>query len=362
MQIVFLTYAFVAEYDNPAAWLKRLNFYTAQLDALAAVAQVKSVHLIDYEGTLTKNKVEYHFVKPKKWDLLFPLKLNSYVMQLKPDVIVIHGLTHPWQVLLLSIKLERKARLFAIHHAERPLRFPKSLIQKVADFFIQGYFFASADLGKMWIEKGQIKSIQKIHEVMEISSLFYPTKPIDELSAIKDNYVWVGSLSSRKDPVTLVKAFALFINEHPQAKLRIVYREGVLRTEVDKFLSQNPIYNEKITLSENVAHNEIHQFYNDATFIISTSRYEGSGTAVCEGMSCGCIPILTNIPSFRMMTRNGSLGLLFEAGDVMGLYNALQKSRMLNLEEQRQKVLFQFKETLSCEAISKKMAEVIAQE
>lgn len=359
MQIVFLTFSMVAKYDDPYVWLKKIDFYTAQLDALAKVAKVKSIHLISYEGVLTKNDVEYHFLKPNKYQFLFPSKLNSLVKRLEPDVVIVHGLIHPWQVLWLSVNLKRNTKLFAIHHAERPLRFPKSLIQRVADRFIEGYFFSSVDLGKMWIDKGQIQSVKKIHEVMEISSLFQPTKLFDELSEIEANYVWVGSLSSRKDPLTLVKAFEMFINDHPKATLRIIYRDGHLDNEI-KLMLENGNYDGTITLKENVIHDDIHHWYNDAMFIISTSHYEGSGTAVCEGMSCGCIPILTNIPSFRMMTRNGSLGLLFEPGDVPGLYNALKKSRTLNLIEERKKVLTQFKENLSFEAISKKMVQVIA--
>jgi glycosyltransferase involved in cell wall biosynthesis len=100
---------------------------------------------------------------------------------------------------------------------------------------------------------------------------------------------------------------------------------------------------------------ELSYWYNGADFIISTSHYEGSGISVCEAMSCGCIPIVTDIPSFRMMTRGGECGLLFHPGDADQLNIALIKSVTLNVQTEREKVLNQFDENLSFKAIASAM-------
>jgi glycosyltransferase involved in cell wall biosynthesis len=364
MRIIYLTYAPVAKYDNPEAWLKRIDFYTAQLETMAPFAEVKSIHLIKYEGILRRNDVEYHFLKLKKWNLIFPLRLHCYVSDLKPDAVVIHSLRYPWQVLWLSIKLGRKIRLWVIHHAEPPLRFPKSLFQKFADRVIQGYFFSSVDLGKMWIDSGQIKNKNKIFEVMEASSVFCPMNK--ETARMKTKvmgrniYLWVGRLDKNKDPITLIKAFLLFFCNHTDAELyMIIHQQEQLLDEVNELLARAPEVSKRIFLIRGIRHEDMLYWFNSVNFIVSTSHYEGSGVAVCEGMSCGCIPILTNIPSFRMMTRQGGIGLLFEPGDVVGLHNALCKSRSLNFEEERQNVLRQFGENLSCESISRKMVRLI---
>jgi len=365
MRIVYLTYAKVAGYDDPATWLKRIDFYTAQLEAMTQFGEVKSIHVIDYEGILRRNRVEYHFLKLKTWQVIFPVQLHRYVNTLKPDAVIIHGLKNPWQVMWLYVKLGRKARLWVIHHAEKPLRFPKSLFQKLADRFIQGYFFCSADLAKRWIAAGQIKNKNKIYEVMEASSVFYPlskeTARMNTKVTGRSNYLWVGRLGKNKDPVTLIKAFQLFFCDHAEGHLyMIIHQQEDLLGEVNTLLAAMPEFSKRISFIRGVRHEDMLHWFNSVDFTISTSHYEGSGVAICEGMSCGCIPILTNIPSFRMMTHDGSMGLLFEPGDVSGLYNALKKSRTLNLTEERKKVLIQFKENLSCEAISKQMAEVIA--
>lgn len=366
MRIIFLTYARVPGYDDPEAWLKRINFYTAQLEAMTPFAEIKSIHLINYEGLLVRNNVEYHFRKLTKWKLIFPFGLHRYVKDLKPDIVVIHSLRYPWQALCLLLKLEHKIRFWVIHHAETPLRFPKSLFQKLADHFIHGYFFSSYELGKKWVESDQIKNNGKIYEVMEASSVFFPmdkeTARIKTKVTGKSIYLWVGRLDKNKDPLTLIKAFQLFLCNHHDAELyMIIHRQEELLDKVHELLALAPEISQHISIVRTVRHEDMLYWFNSVDFIVSTSHYEGSGVAVCEGMSCGCIPILTNIPSFRMMTRQSRIGLLFEPGDVNGLYSALCASRSFNLEEERKRVLAQFREHLSCESISKKMFHAISE-
>jgi glycosyltransferase involved in cell wall biosynthesis len=358
MKIAYISYAHIADYHDPDAWLKKLDFYTRQLEAMTPFAEVVSVHNIQYEGVLVRNEIEYHFLKNTKSQLMLPVRLHRYVRNLRADIIIVHGLCFPVQVLMLRIQIPA-AKLFAIHHAEKPFRFPKNLIQRLVDRFLRGYFFASAELGKMWVDSGLIASQRKVHEVMEVSSVFYPTRDSNDLASIANNYIWVGRLDENKDPLTLVVAFIRFLPHSPKSKLYLIYREGHLRSEIDKVIIENKC-NDRIVVIEDVAHDDLLDYYNQAAFVISTSYYEGSGTAVCEGMSCGCIPILSNIPSFRMMTANGEIGLLFDPADVQGLYNALLRSQKIDKVNERGKVLNQFREKLSCEAITEAMLKVIS--
>ena len=78
-------------------------------------------------------------------------------------------------------------------------------------------------------------------------------------------------------------------------------------------------------------------WYNSADFIISGSHYEGSGVAVTEAMSCGCIPVVTDIPSFRSMTGQGKCGLLFKPGNEQDLLAALLKTKEMDMEIEKSK-------------------------
>ena len=73
----------------------------------------------------------------------------------------------------------------------------------------------------------------------------------------------------------------------------MIYQTEELLVEIKNIIEKEN--KNAIQLVGNIPHNEMLYWYNSADFIISGSHYEGSGTAVCEAMSCGCIPITTNI-------------------------------------------------------------------
>ena len=115
-----------------------------------------------------------------------------------------------------------------------------------------------------------------------------------------------------------------------------------------------------ITLIGKALHKEMLYWLNSADFIISGSHYEGSGTIICEAMSCGCVPIVTDIPSFRTITANGVCGLLYEAGNEKELLSALMKTTTINFEDMQKKMMKHFKDELSFEVIANKINKVAA--
>jgi glycosyltransferase involved in cell wall biosynthesis len=360
MRIVHLSYARISDYKDPDRWLQRINFFTGIPEAMAKEHVVHSVHCIGYVGGLKRNSVNYHFVPWRKWSLLFPISLNNYVKGLTPDAVIVHGLHFSWPIFLLRMQLGKTVRIFAQHHAERPLRFFKRFFQKLNDQFISGYFFSSLALARPWVDQGLIQDPSKITEVMEASSVFYPIEKAEARKQTGVNhspvYLWVGRFDRNKDPLTLVEAFVKFLKHVSDAQLYIVFQQDDLLKDVENIIKG---HSTNIILLGKVPHSELLQWYNSTDFIISTSHYEGSGIAVCESMSCGGIPILTDIPSFKMMTANGALGLLFTPGDSDSLVNALMTSRNLNIDDNRQKVLDFFQARLSFKAIAEKMLETI---
>jgi glycosyltransferase involved in cell wall biosynthesis len=363
MKIVHLSYAQVNQYNNPEEWLKKINYYVLLLEEMGAMANVQSVHCINYTGVIAKKNATYHFIKLSRLQLLFPFLLNKYVKQLNPHVVIVHGFHFPFKILLLRWQLGSDVKIVLQNHAERPLRHYKKVIQKLIDGFISAYFFTSLDQAKPWLEKKQIADAKKIFEVMEVPSVFYrmdrtEARTRSKISTLK-SYLWVGRLEANKDPITLVKAFSIFAKSNPAVHLYVVFQSDELLEEVKNIISEADQSAKQITLVGKIEHDELLYWYNSVDFIVSTSHYEGSGIAVCEGMSCGCIPILTNIASFRMMTAEGTCGQLYKAGDVNSLNSALQKSLLINVEQERAKVLKQYQENLSAKAIAKKMMRVL---
>jgi glycosyltransferase involved in cell wall biosynthesis len=230
----------------------------------------------------------------------------------------------------------------------------------LADRYINAYFFCSLALGRQWTEAGLIRDPSKIKEVMEISSSF---SPIDKESARsvtgvqgEMNFLWIGGLHQRKDPLLAIRGFLLFQKTEPTAKLYMIFQSDELLNEVCSLIEQTQA---PVVLVGKLPHGQLLHWYNSVHYIVSTSWYEGGGISVCEAMSCGCIPILTSIPSFCMMTDNGRIGVLFEPGDESGLAAALKNALSLDKKLERLKVLDRFDRKLSFEAIASDMIDVI---
>jgi glycosyltransferase involved in cell wall biosynthesis len=362
MKVVNVSYAIVPQHEDPHRWLRAINYFTGIVTVMARTHEVASVHCINYNGVVTHAGGRYHFLKAGRWPRLLAFKVNHYVKKLQPDVVIIHGIHFSWQLLCLRFLLRGKVRFFAQHHAERPARYHKRFLQRWADRFIDGYFFSSAALGKMWTDQGLIKDPAKIHEVMEVSSVFSVTEPVNARArwGVSGDpvYLWVGRLDENKDPETLLEAFTGFAAHHPSAILYMIYSTDALPDMVRKLASRMP---GRIKLVGKVAHSEMEQWYNAADFIISTSHYEGSGVAVCEAMSCGCIPLLTDIPAFRMMTGDGvKCGILFPRNNAAALTLALERSVRLDRHAEKSKVLRQFSAQLSFDAIAGRINQVIS--
>lgn len=364
MRIVSTGYTITSSFNDPQQWLRRISFHTGILEELAKDHQVNSIELINYNGIKEQNGVKYHFLKFKDSKLYFPRRLHSYIKELDPDVVLMNGFIFPLQLIQLRLTFGSKVKIFVINHAEKPSTGPRRTLQRMADRFVEIYFFTSAESGKEWVERGIIRSESRIKEVMEVSSSF---TVMDKNKACKITgangkpvFLFVGNLIARKDPLTVLKAFAEFIKYQPAAKLYVIYDTEELKKDVIKLLEEKTCLQKAVKLVGFVAHEEMQYWHNSADFIISGSHYEGSGIAVCEAMSCGCIPVLTNIPSFRMMTGRGSCGYLYEPGDADELLKILLRTGDLNMEDEKKKTLQMFEKELSFKAIAKKMNETFA--
>ncbi|MFL5774102.1 MAG: glycosyltransferase, partial [Flavisolibacter sp.] len=89
-----------------------------------------------------------------------------------------------------------------------------------------------------------------------------------------------------------------------------------------------------------------------ADFYISGSHSEGSGYALVEAMTCGCIPVVTDIPPFRKITDDGQYGLLFQPGDQFDLLEKLSRTIEINKMDLSDKIREYSRQHLSCNAIS----------
>jgi len=361
MKIVSLSYNYSPEFTSSESWLKRTALYHGSLEELAKQHEVIAVKQIGWHGSIIQNAVKHLFTHFGANRFLFIYRINRLVKSLKPDVLLLQGLHHPVAFIHLSYLLNKSTRVIAQHHAEKPSKSPKKYLQMLADRYIDAYLFSSTALGEDWINAGVVSNADKIHEVMEVSSLFHP---MERNTALRKTgitgapvFLWVGRLNQNKDPLTVVGGFLKFAGANPSARLYMIYQTDELLSELNDLLNKHANKASAVLVGK-VANEDLLYWYNSADFLLSGSHYEGSGTAVCEAMSCGCIPIVTDIASFRMITNNGDCGLLYEAGNIDALVKVLKQSQKLDLTSTRRKCLNWFEKKLSFKAIASDIESV----
>lgn len=360
MKIVSIGYSKTGTFSNPEDWLSHISFYTGLLEALASHGTVSSLERINYEGVHQQNGVTYHFVRLTKTVERFPYRLHRVVKQLRPDVVLVNGFCFPLQLLQLRLVVGKSAKILVLHRAEKPARGRRRWLQFVAASCVDAYLLASLELGRPWIESGCWHKGQKMQEVLQASSSFQPKdrESTRQKRVIQGNpvYLWVGRLEENKDPLTVVRAFLRFWKLHPAARLFLIFQTEELLPEIKALILEADAA-AGIVLVGKMPHPELEDWYSCADFFLSGSHEESCGIAVLEAISCGCIPVVTDIASFRKITAN--CGLRYRAGDVEDLLVNLQKTLWLNREEEREKLLHRFQTELSFPALAQKITDLL---
>jgi len=361
MKFIFTSYTSSPEFSQPEAWLNRIEAYTCILERLSRDHTVIGIERINYEGRYEQNGVQYYFIKQKRKKLYFPGRIHRLIKELQPDAVFINGLIFPLQLIQLRLKLGPSVKIISIHRSEKPFTGLKKYLQRIADKCVDAYFFSSSGFNDEWRNNINVKKIQ---EVITLSSRFYFMDRSDavKITRVKGNlvFLWVGSLIPRKDPLTVVRAFLEFVRNQPEARLYMIYHEDQLLPQINELLENEQQYRNTVILKGRIPHAQLLYWYNSTDFFILGSHFEGTGVALPEAMSCGCIPIVTDINSFRRMTYPGKCGLLYQPGNEKELQAALLMTPELHIENERAKVLQQFEKELSFEAVSKKIEQVIS--
>lgn len=347
--LVDLTYYSFSEI-NSGDIIKKCQSTIGFLEKLSEKFTVHFVVRSEKEFTsLNYQSVHLHFLKGKilkKWHI--PFRFNKNMQSLQPDYILVHGFGSAHYLILLKWMCPKaKIVLQSNGFSARPKGL-KKLAYTISDRFIDGYLFTGIENAKEWYESKIFKR-SKVFEIMEGSTHF---KFKGNKTRKPHSFIWVGRLDSNKDPMTVLNAFDLFLEVESEAKLTMVFHEGELIEDVTNRISESENLKKAVTLQGYVEHQKLETIYNQQQYFLLGSHYEGSGYALLEAMACGCVPIVTNIPSFNFMTAGGSYGLLFSPKNEAELLIQLRKTTTLNYEEYQKNVLNHFVDKLSFQSIA----------
>lgn len=354
MKIVNLSYQAHPEQKDPMQWIGGYGFFYNIWEEVGRKHEVIFLEFIGVDTIIRKQHIAFHCQRRSTLALIFPFALHRFIKAQQPDVVVVHGILFPLQVWLLRKALGERVKIIQQHHAEQPFRYMYCLLQKMADKQTDVYWFTAHGLAEPWIRKKLISHPIKVKELMETTSTFHITEREAAQQYTKvaggKRYLWVGRLNANKDPLLAANAFLDFALQHPEAHLYMIYQKDDLMPQLRVLLEGHPAA-AHIHLVGTIPHEALHHWYSSVDFVLSCSHYEGSGVAVCEAMSCGCIPLVTAIPSFRYMTGE-ACGMLFPPGDQDALAAVLERSVTIDVKAERERVLTQYYSRLSALAIA----------
>lgn len=244
----------------------------------------------------------------------------------RPDVVHFAGLTLDLHLAQVARACSGLAVPLVVHfHGGEPDHGRMRRLQSHNAGRISRVLMTTLQQAEPWIAAGMFEPDQ-VAQVVESSS---PFTGIDRDVARASTamvgdpvYLSAGRLDAIKDPLTMLRGFERIADSQPHARLYLYYLTADLLPDVTTFLTERPALARRIELRGKAPLEEMEAIYSSADFLLQASLREWSGLAVIEAMSCGCIPVVSDIPSFQMLTDRGRFGRLFVTGDPEDLARA----------------------------------------
>lgn len=330
----------------------------------AAGATVSVVQRFHTPGRIERDGVPYTFVKDLQPPWLStkdaPEPLVMAIAQQSPDVVHVNGLIFPQLVAAIRKAVGPRTVIVAQHHGGefpvsgsglvglwRRLRWKRGLTDADA------VSFTAREQAGPWQAAGMIGD-QRVLELVESGTTM---RLIDKDRARKaidvtgdPMILWVGRLTTNKDPLTVLSGLEHALPALPQARVVMVFDDDTLLPGVEERVRRSAVLQARVTLAARVPRDEMPNYYSAADVFVSGSHYEGSGYALIEAMSAGLVPIVTDIPSFRSIT--GDSGERWQPGDADDLASALRRIASIDLADQQARVRAQYDHVLRWDAIA----------
>jgi len=285
-----------------------------------------------------------------------------HLRQLRPDVVHFAGLTLDLHLALVARECRRQSIPLVVHfHGGVPDRGRLRRIQHWNAANVDRVLVTTLEQGEPWVSVGDLRADQLV-EVVESSSPFagMPRREAQTLTGMVGDpvYLSAGRLDAIKDPLTMLRAFERISAVQRDARLYLYYLTDELLNDIVAFLDARPDLAERVALRGRAPLDEMEAIYSSADVLLQASTREWSGLAVIEAMSCGCIPIVTDIPSFRKITDHGRVGRLVPVGDA----NAMAKAALALTASERGPLSAaareHFAESLSFDAMARAISGV----
>ncbi len=289
-------------------------------DIATAVAsqgtRVTVVQASDIEGHIRRDGVDFHFVAPRR------------VLERArgADVFHVHGLGFGPDVRALRACAPR-APILLQDHAGHPPRIWRRAGFRAGIAPADGIAFCARVQAQPF--DGLIGPHVRIFEVPESTSGFTPgaREPARGATGIQGDpaVLWVGHLDRNKDPLTVLEGVSRAARHLPGIRLWCCFGTAPLEERVRKAIRENPNLRGRVELLGRVPHERVQELMRAADLFVLGSHREGCSFSVIEALASGLTPVVTDIPSMRMLTGKGTVGALWKPGDAEACADALRR-------------------------------------
>lgn len=330
--------------------------------AASGGVQVSVIQASTHTQVIGRNGVSYRFLPMgRAASPSAPLgTLPEVLRELAPDVFHVHGLGFAHDVYQLS-RIAPGSPILVQDHADALPRFWRRMAWRRDAAVISGVAFCARQQSQRFADAGLLQPWLPVYEIPESSSRFTPGSQEEARRALGVTnaaplILWVGHLNDNKDPLTVLEGVSLAARNLPDARLWCCFGTAPLLTAVRNRVHGDPALRDRVHLLGCVSHAGIETLMRAADLFVLGSHHEGSGYSLIEALACGLPPVVTDISSFRALTGQGAVGMLWPPDDSRALCDALLTMTGRIGPPARAAVRAHFDAELSFEAVGRKLA------
>lgn len=148
-------------------------------------------------------------------------------------------------------------------------------------------------------------------------------------------FLYVGRLEKKKNTVTLIEAFALFMEENPDSPMHLVLigDAGYGYDEV-KYVIEEFDLSDRVIMPGWLDEVDLPAIFNAASAFVFPSKHEGFGIPVLQALACGIPAIISDLPVLREVV--GEAALYFNQNNRLSITMAM--NRIIKDEELRREL------------------------
>lgn len=226
-------------------------------------------------------------LKYRELEQLFRIRLKSFILEIKPDVI--SCIRDGYASAVLSMNLSIPV-IFESHAMYRDVVFEHStLLHRVITYWKRRKLRKLNQL--VALTQGDADDWKQVcNNVCVIPNIVHLNESGDYSQCDAKIAIFAGRFDLQKDFGTMLKIWALVQQRHPEWILN-VYGNGELKQKYEEMVAEL-----KLNIEIHPAVPDIMEKYKESSMLLMSSLYEPFGLVLVEAMSCGLPVVAFNCP------------------------------------------------------------------